>query len=245
MRRFLCFAIVLAAVAVPATFAAPAVSGYALIYDGPGAAEGGAQAIAAVVEGMGYRAEYIVDLSTLPAKLAGAAFFAVGGTEDDLGPILSGFTPAVWDALVRWIKAGGRYLGICGGAYIASRGWEDEGGFADALGLLPLETWAHIEEADPVIVTVTWGGAARTIYYQYGPCFEPDEGFSPEVLARYDDGTIAALSAKSGAGRIVLCGPHPEADETWLDDDPEPKRAGTWKPTDDLAVALLAALLKP
>jgi glutamine amidotransferase-like uncharacterized protein len=95
-----------------------------------------------------------------------------------------------------------------------------------------------------MIITVTWDGSKRPIYYQYGPVFLVQDESSVEVLARYDDGRVAALAAEFGEGRIIVCGPHPEADETWLDDDPAPVDADSWEPTRDLAVEMFQALAK-
>ena len=39
-----------------------------------------------------------------------------------------------------WIESGGGYLGICGGAYIGSKGWQEDGRFVDMLNLAPVET---------------------------------------------------------------------------------------------------------
>jgi hypothetical protein len=112
-----------------------------------------------------------------------------------------------------------------------------------ALGLLDVETEAYVEEDDPMIIKVDWGSEERTIYYQYGPVFLLKEGSRAKVMAVYDDGRPAAVMAPFGKGKIALCGPHPEADETWLDDDPEPIDSETWEPTFDLAVDMLEELL--
>ncbi|MDP3177007.1 MAG: hypothetical protein Q8M76_03815 [Spirochaetaceae bacterium] len=238
-------AIHIAVFALPA-LAAPALAaggGYALVYDGPVAAEGGPAAVAAVARELGLETRYISDLRKLPDMLKGAAFFAIGGTEDDLNPLLGELGPKVVAALKEWISGGGRYWGICGGGYIASKGWEEESGWVKTLGLLDLDSESYIEDPDPMIISVTWLGAERSIYYQYGPAFILREGSGVRVLATYDDGRCAALIADVGAGKVALCGPHPEADETWLEDDPPPADAEDWEPTLDLAVAMLKELL--
>jgi hypothetical protein len=214
----------------------------ALIYNGKVAAEGGPEALATVARSLGMEVEYFASAGQLPALLEDASFCMIGGTEDDLTPLLKEFTPAVSQVLEDWLRAGGGYLGICGGGYIASSGWEDVDGFVEALGIAPMDTEAWVEQEDPRIITVDWNGAERPIYYQYGPVFLVDKESGVKVLARYDDGRVAALAVDLGKGRVVVCGPHPEADETWLDDDPAPVRADTWEPTEDLAAALLGEL---
>lgn len=213
--------------------------GVAVIYNGKTAAEGGPEALAQLARSQGMKVVYFDTPAKLPALLNGAAVCMIGGTEDDLTPLLKEFTPALRKTVADWVRAGGSYLGICGGGYIASQGWEEEEGVVKCLGILPCMTEAWTEEADPRILTVTWNGQKRPIYYQYGPAFLAGDGLAAGVTARYDDGRIAALSAKLGKGSVVVSGPHPEADETWLDDDPAPLNADKWTPTSDLAVSLL------
>jgi hypothetical protein len=234
-------AFLVAGMVAPATAAG---GGYALVYNGPVAAEGGPEAVAAVAKELGLETRYIADLRKLPDMLGGAAFFAIGGTEDDLDPLLGELGPKVATALKDWIRAGGRYWGICGGGYIASKGWEEKNGWVKTLGLLDVNSESYIEDPDPMIVWVTWLGKERSIYYQYGPAFILPKGSSARVLATYDDGRCAALIADVGAGKVALCGPHPEADETWLEDDPPPADADEWEPTLDLAVSMLKELLE-
>jgi hypothetical protein len=216
----------------------------ALIYNGKVAAEGGPEALAVVAESLGMEVTYFATPAELPSLLQDATVCMIGGTEDDLTPLLSEFTPEVRQTFRDWLTAGGGYLGICGGGYIASNGWEDVNGFVDALGIVPVDTEAWVEEGDPLIITVTWNGAERPIYYQYGPVFLVQDESNIEVLLRYDDGRVAALATDFGKGRIVVCGPHPEADETWLDDDPAPVDADNWKPTQDLAAEMFQALAR-
>jgi hypothetical protein len=216
----------------------------ALIYNGKVAAEGGPEALAVVAESLGMEVTYFDDAGKLPSLLGGATVCVIGGTEDDLTPLLSEFTPEIRQTLSDWLTAGGGYLGICGGGYIASNGWEDVNGFVDALGIVPLDTEAWVEESDPLIITVTWNGAERPIYYQYGPVFLAQDESNMEVLLRYDDGRVAGLATDFGEGRVVVCGPHPEADATWLDDDPAPVDADNWQPTQDLAAEMFQALAR-
>jgi hypothetical protein len=237
------------AASAPAPTSGPATTGevsegpdLALIYDGKVAAEGGPEALAVVAKSLGMEVTFFDDPARLPSLLERATVCMIGGTEDDLSPLLHEFTPEIRRALGDWLNAGGAYLGICGGGYIASKGWEDNDDFVEALGIMPVSTEAWIEESAPMIITVTWNGDERPIYYQYGPVFLMGDESGFEILARYDDGRVAALATDVGRGRVVVCGPHPEAEATWLDDDPQPVDADTWLPTQDLAVELFQAL---
>ncbi|MDA8409159.1 MAG: hypothetical protein M0001_02060, partial [Treponema sp.] len=80
------------------------------------------------------------------------------------------------------------------------------------------------KNSQPQIITVEWPkGKMRSIYYQYGPAFDPRalaKGLpNAEILAWYATGSVAAFAVDSGKGRIVLCGPHPEGVEDWLEND--------------------------
>lgn len=226
-------AVVLGFLAVPGLSAAgapdwkAAKSPYVLIYRGEGVAEGGPEALEAVAAGVGRKVAFIENLTELPVALAKAEAFVIGGTEDDTGGLLQALAE-VEKELKAYIGAGGRYLGICGGAYLASTGsdWpESEGGREDDLGLVQVESYAFDpKNPDPQIIMVQWPrGTTRSIYYQYGPAFDPSalaKGVpGVEVLAWYATGSVAAFAAPSGKGRIVLCGPHPEAVEDWLEED--------------------------
>lgn len=249
--RILCGAMIglsVAAGAVSRPCAAPESKteqgqGVALIYNGASSARGGHEAVAAVARRAGLSAEFIGDLRQLPERLKGVAVFAIGGTDDNLAPLLRSITPEAITALKDYVREGGRYWGICGGAYLASSGWEETNGFTRALGLVDAKSVAWIEQAPSRIITVVWQGERRPMYYQYGPAFEPPLGADAHVVATYEDGRTAGFFVRYGRGRVALVGPHPEADETWLSDTPPPIDAAAWRPTLDLAVAMLRDLL--
>ena len=244
-RNPLVFAL-LFALSIPALLPAQSgVPGYALIYNGKTAAEGGPESVAAAARALKLETRFISDIARLPELLKGAAVFVIGGTEDDLNPLIAEFSPKILVAFKDWLSAGGRYWGICGGGYLASKGWEDAGGFVKAFGIIPAVSEAYVEEADPMIISLRWLGKKRTMYYQYGPAFIPDSGAQIKTLAVYDDNRIAALIVPFGKGRVAVVGPHPEADDTWLDDDPPPRDARLWTSSTDLAAAMLKELLAP
>jgi len=79
--------------------AQPGASGYALIYNGRVAAEGGPEAVAVVARGIGLEVKFADDIGKLPELLKGASVFVIGGTEDDLSPLLTAFSPKILAAL--------------------------------------------------------------------------------------------------------------------------------------------------
>lgn len=144
-------------------------------------------------------------------------------------------------AIVRaYVGAGGRYLGICLGGYLA--------GATPGFDLLPGDTDRYIDLPDAEVrhdgesvIPVVWRGAERLVYFQDGPHFVVDED-DVEVVARYRNGVIAALVAPFGSGRVAVCGPHPEASPDWFEDLP----VGPSLPRcTDLIEDLMGSLLPP
>jgi glutamine amidotransferase-like uncharacterized protein len=130
-------------------------------------------------------------------------------------------------AIRDFVHAGGRYLGFCLGGYLAG----ETPGFA----ILPGDTDQYVSspgagtttEKDTVI-SVTWGGEEREVFFQDGPYFDLDPRRGPAyVLAVYDNGLPAAAVAPFGLGAVGVCGPHPEATADWFFDAglPLPQRS--------------------
>lgn len=214
---------------------------YAVIYNGPVAAEGGPEAVASIAEDVGLPVMYIADVGELPDMLDDTAVFIIGGTEDDLDPLRDAFTPDVMEALQDYLRQGGRYWGICGGGYLASTGWEDEGRFVGMLALVPAVSYEFDENDEPQILSIEWFDETELMYFQFGPGFElePTEE-EVNVFAYYSDGGIAGLMSSYGHGKVAVSGPHPEALEDWgyeIDD------VGDWSADPSLGERLLRALL--
>lgn len=115
----------------------------------------------------------------------------------------------------RFVRTGGRYLGVCLGGYLA--------GSTPGFALLPGDVdqyiasrGATVHSEDETVVPVDWRGRTRYAYFQDGPCFRFNaHARDVTVLARYDNGEIAAAVARFGTGRVGVVGIHPEADESW------------------------------
>jgi len=219
----------------------PVRGNYALIYNGAGADPDSTEAIADIAGKSGLKIQYVSNLSALPMLLDNARVFILGGTDDDVQPLLEAFTPTTRQALKAYLLNGGRYLGVCGGAFLASAGWHDEGDFFPALGLTPAESDAYDEDFAPKIYPITWLGETRRMYYQAGPEFTllPDAEFT-QIIASYDNGQPAALVNSYGHGKVAVSGPHPEAPSSWKN---EAFNGHTMQDNTRLAEALLQALL--
>lgn len=193
----------------------------ALVYRGPGACDGCAEAVVALLRRAPrlFTVRYVGPGEHIPltaAGLADADVYAQPGGDNDLDGTWKKVAGAA-DAIRDWTRGGGRYLGFCMGGYLAGR----DPGF----GLLPGDTAQYIasrsasvhDERDTV-VAVTWRGRPRHMYFQDGPIFALEAGAEASVLATYDNGTPAAVVAPCGRGRVGVVGPHPEADASWYAD---------------------------
>jgi hypothetical protein len=139
-----------------------------------------------------------------------------------------------------YVSAGGRYLGMCLGGYLA--------GATPGFALLPGDTDRYIDlpgatvaDDGEAVLPVTWRGRTRAVYFQDGPHFVLDDDPGTEILARYANGAVAALVTPFGAGRVGVVGPHPEATSDWFEHLPTPRG-----PVDatDLALDLLDTLMR-
>ncbi len=211
--------------------------GLALVYRGPASSPGCAEDVAAVLDRAGLEPRYVGPRERLrltPQTLAGAALYAhPGGPDLDV----SWRHMAPHRKTIRhYVRDGGNYLGFCLGGYLA--------GSDPGFDLLPGDTDQYIgtkgasvcHDGDDV-VTVSWKGQQRDLYFQDGPYFDVKRS-RVQVLARYDNDRIAAMTCRFGEGRVAVVGPHPEATPSWFTDVGLTPVA----PATDLALDLVAAL---
>jgi len=134
-------------------------------------------------------------------------------------------------------------LGICGGGFLASSGWQEETIYRKGWGLIPAESSVFENSFDARIIPVLWAGKTRPLFFKAGPAFHLTPGQETvRIVATYGDGSIAALISTYGKGRGAVCGPHPEARRAWIS---EVKGKKTWTPSLDLATDFLKTLLSP
>jgi len=214
---------------------------YALIYNGPVSAEDCPEAAAAIAKSVGLKVKFVSNVGELPNLLKNTAVFIIGGTEDDLHPLVKAFTPKVTEALKDYLRNGGRYLGICGGGFMASTGWNEGKTHVQGLGIIPAASKVYRDDFTTRIIPVRWHGETRPMFFKAGPSFQLVS--SPEdvqVVANYGDGSIAALMSSYGKGKLAVCGPHPEAGASWKD---EALDGYKWTSSADLAINFLNDLL--
>lgn len=192
----------------------------ALVYRGPASLPGCPEAVAALLASSrwGFDVRYVGPAEDVPLSrhaLANAVIYAQpGGDSLDDG---YRHVRRHRSAIREFVQAGGRYLGFCLGGYLA--------GATPGFALLPGDTDQYIASAAATVdsegdtlVRVTWRGQQRTLFFQDGPYFWVRPRTDTTVVATYPNGTIAALVAGFGSGRVGVVGPHPEATEDWYTD---------------------------
>ena len=214
---------------------------YALIYNGPVSAEDCPEAAAAIAQSVGLKVKFVSNVGELPTLLKNTAVFIIGGTEDDLHPLVKAFTPKVTEALKDYLRNGGRYLGLCGGGFMASTGWNEGKTFVQGLGIIPAKSKVYRDDFAARIIPVRWQGKTRPMFFKAGPSFQlVNSSGDVQVIANYEDGSIAALMCSYGQGKLAVCGPHPEARPSWKDEAADGYK---WTSSIDLAVDFMKDLL--
>ena len=159
-----------------------------------------------------------------------------------------GWAPLQWAALgidrlkliEHYVQNGGRCLGVCAGACLISKTVNyDDRDYSYPLELFdgsavgPVYGLARFPLPGSVRLTATDAGKERGIatidrfecYFSGGPHFVG--GTQCQILARYPDGSSAAICRPYGKGEIVLIGGHLERPPNATDDSlPPPANAG-------------------
>ncbi|MFS8045882.1 BPL-N domain-containing protein [Rhizobium sp. BR 314] len=212
----------------------------ALIYRGPAGCDGCSETVAEVLKGSRYdfRIEYVgpKDKPINADTLSRATLYIQPGGGDDVEAAAKDIGQDSVAAVRSFVQKGGRYLGICMGAYLAgSPGFEliegSPGSYVGRPGSL-------VKDDKDTVTPVIWRDKKRWVYYQDGNIL-PKKGAT--VLAVYPNHDIAAAVYSFGKGRVGLVGPHPEADQSWYDefDLKDPDGLDT-----DLALDLLDTTMK-
>lgn len=129
------------------------------------------------------------------------------------------------EAIRNYVDRGGRYIGLCMGAYLAGGSFialiDDD---PDSEVRRPGFPVKNIKDAS---VIVDWLGKQENIFYQDGPYLLPKNS-DPKYkkIASYENGDLAIARYSYGRGLVILTGPHPEANNAWFDDAeiPQEKR---------------------
>ena len=115
------------------------------------------------------------------------------------------------NAIAAFLGSGGRYIGICMGAYWAGSRYFDFLKGVDAIQYI--KQWdADIKRSYGTVANVTWNGEKENMFFYDGCAFN---GYGTyEVIARYKNGDPMAIIQ----GNLGLIGCHPESEEFWYED---------------------------
>ena len=115
------------------------------------------------------------------------------------------------DIIKDYVANGGRYLGICMGAYWAGHHYFDilDGITAEQYIKRP---GADVRRSFGTVSKITWNDQQEDMYF-YDGCSLLGETEKSKVVARYSNGDAMALIQ----GRVGIIGCHPEALPSWYD----------------------------
>jgi len=227
----------------------------AVVYNGKGACpEQCASSIAAIARQVGLQVKYVNHKTLSPAVLQGASVYIQPGGE--ALEVLDSLRPEQLQAIRDYIFSGGRYLGICAGAFLADT-YVDTEKTRLGLGILPGETIDYFPVQPmpkELIVETHWTESllpgirgSRQMYFSDGAGFvlsQPE--LTLEVLSAYADGVPSTVRFVHGRGKVALTGVHPEAPKKWW--NPNKDRSELLVDTagvdHDIARALIQSLLQ-
>ncbi|KAG8409521.1 hypothetical protein J3459_017437 [Metarhizium acridum] len=195
----------------------------ALVYRGPAVCQNCPGALAQLLESSPQKFTVTYagpgdDVKVTAESLRDVHVFAYGG-----GPDLDGAWAEIKDAapaIRDFVSRGGRYMGVCLGAFLAGADVDRE----------ITQRHAQVTDDRDTLIQVDWTWAAsagghtrgqtlrdRWAYFQDGVVVKGlPPGAGDSVLARYaQSGNVAASRTPHGRGWVVLVGIHPEATSLW------------------------------
>jgi hypothetical protein len=193
----------------------------ALVYRGPASCPGCSEAAAALIRlsPLHFTVSYVgpgQKLKITAATLRGVALYVQPGGDGSVRQGMTALGPAAAATIRSYVAAGGHYLGMCMGAYLA--------GSDPGMGLLaPGDTGeydqtrgASVRTAAQAVIPVIWNGTVGYQYAQDPPYIIPSGVRGEKVLARFTNHLVDALVRPYRRGAVGVVGTHPEADRTWF-----------------------------
>lgn len=121
------------------------------------------------------------------------------------------FTRRTSNVVADFIARGGRYLGICMGAYWAGSRYFDVLEHVDAVQYIKRPD-ADIRRSYSTVAPIVWNGSHHNMFFYDGCALIGDES-KFNTIARYRNGDPMAIIQN----RIGIIGCHPEAEKFWFD----------------------------
>ena len=190
-----------------------------VVYRGPASCDGCSEAAAAWIRKVVPKFSVVyagpAEKEKVTAALLGkAVLYVQPGGDTSVGKADKLLGPVAKTAIVSYVRSGGKYLGICQGAYLAGQN--------PGMGMLsPADTGQYIvskgattkSEAD-TLVPLMYRGRKVSAYFQDGP-YITGHTKNMVVVARYTNGLSAAVVKSFGLGKVGVVGTHPEAPVSW------------------------------
>jgi glutamine amidotransferase-like uncharacterized protein len=117
-----------------------------------------------------------------------------------------------------YVINGGKYLGICMGAYFAGHYYFNLLKNYKAVQYIKRNK-SSTKRLTHDIVDLIWNNdGPYSTYFHDGAAFIPygNKHGSAEIIARYTNGDIAAMIQNCNKGKVGVIGPHPEARKWWF-----------------------------
>lgn len=198
------------------------------IYSDKGTWEDSVKATKKMFQWMGYESKLINADSINKKELDNFKILCIPG--GDMYQYAQDISSKGKNHIRNFIRNGGGYLGICGGAYFASEEviWQGQKLPMKPLGLFsgtaegpideivnyPDYTMCKVNIMDSIHpVTISEPDSISVLYY-WGPMLIPNKDTDITILGRYDKGNQPTmLIFEYGEGRVFLIGTHPEIEE--------------------------------
>ncbi len=144
--------------------------------------------------------------------------------------ILNSLKGAGFEQVRKFVRGGGKYIGICAGAYLAPKEVKLRFGRKKAgLNIIDIENkreagigLREIEIVGESEIAKGYSKGKIKIWYQNGPYIRSGKGV--KVVARYKKDFAAIVWANFGKGKVILFSPHPEGN---LENEIDPEKIGT------------------
>jgi len=142
---------------------------------------------------------------------SGVDIIAFPGGIGDSDSCYKFFTRRVGNRLAKFVEDGGKYLGICMGAYWADEWYFDLIDDVRAVQYIKRPN-ADVRRSYGTVASVTWNGNPEKMYFYDGCALIGDET-KFRTIARYANGDPMAIIR----GNVGLIGCHPEAPLYWYE----------------------------
>lgn len=202
----------------------------ALIYKGPGSCvEDCSESPEKILKSMGYDTRFVGPNETNYDIFKNATLWLQpGGLVREQYKAMS---PILKSNIVKFVKDGGGYIGLCAGALLASEGyyWDSSktGPFVEmGLNFIPgystiysVGLTKNLEYINVDIISTVWDGQTKFLYWEEGPVFSPIKKWKEqgvEVVSTYPNNYPATLRRKYFKGKVFVTAFHPEAPTDWL-----------------------------